>query len=492
MAQAYQLPGEFRAPDMSAAAAAAGDQTGRDQEVMNNFLRQWNTATNIINANRDQSLREKRFQQDLIDSDRRFDLLNRQEDSIARGREQEYEVRKYGFEEAKRKDKELADSWGKRDEWQAQIARMLPNGGSDYNYKNGAAAIYRMAKTPADFVVLNTLLAPYEEQYATFRQTDQIQKEAAVQTGVEMGYIDIPDEEWSQLSVLRQTDPIRYMARLGKYQSQIDLKKEEAKRLKEREQAAAISGEMTARAIARGVPESQITETYEPGKGFGFKIEPPKPVKPTGTGGAGGVSATGEITPSGVSSFASAAKDLEDRALALDAPIEAAKSQVSTVTDPVEKEVANAKLRSLVEQQNIYRSSAKRNAELAGSFQAKEGEGTPSAPAKAPQAAPGLLGPIPGAPPKPSQMGVPTTSVAPSVPTPAETLKPKEPLYYVTEDGRSLTPDEGFLAKLRGERVIPVFEQGESPEEKKAREDFLASASEVIGTAPIPPNIASF
>jgi hypothetical protein len=93
-------------------------------------------------------------------------------------------------------------------------------------------------------------------------------------------------------------------------------------------------------------------------------------------------------------------------------------------------------------------------------------------------------------------MGVPTTSTG--QPTPATTASAtpaRQPLYFVTADGsRSLTPDEGFLAQLRGENVIPVYEkQEESAEEKATREQFLTSAAEAIGTAPaIPPNIASF
>jgi hypothetical protein len=482
MAQAYQLPGEFRAGDLSAAASYSGNQTARDQEVMNNFIKQYDATTNISNANRMQSLREKQFQQQLVDEDRKFDLLSRQEESIARGRDQQYEINKYSLEQAARKDKELENAWARRDEWQGIIDQMLPNGGSDYNYKNGVAAVYRKAKTPADFAVLKGLLGPLDEQYSTFRTTDQIEKEANIQTAVETGLIDIPDEEWNQMSVLKQTDPVRYMARLGKYQIMADTKREEAKRLREREQAGIISGEMTARALARGIPESQITETYEPGKGFGFKAEPLKPIKGTTSSGTSGASTVGKY-----------ATDFAEEARKLTPDIQAAKSEVDNASDPIVKNIAEVRLRGLMEQRDIFQKAAVEQVQQVRGQAVPESQGaTPSA---TPQTgSPGLLGPIPGAPVKPSQMNIPTTSTAPVTPVSAETPKAQEPLYYVTLDGRPLTPDEGFLAQLKGEKVIPVFEkQEESPEEKKAREDFLASASEAAGTAPlIPSNIASF
>lgn len=482
MATPYNVPRDLNLQTVATPSLAEGYQTARGDTDMAAFTKTADAYVNMLNANRMQSLREKQFQQQLIDEDRKFDLLNRQEASISRGRDQQYEMNKYSFDQAARRDRELEDAWAKRDEWQGIIDQMLPNGGSDYNYKNGVAAIYRKAKNPSDFAVLKGLLGPLDEQYSTFRATDQMQKEANIQTAVELGYLEIPDEEWAQMSVLKQTDPVRYMARLGKYQGLADSKREQVKFQKEREQAGIISGELTARAMARGIPESQITETYEPGKGSTFKAEPVKPVKGTTGTGAGGASTVGKF-----------ATDFAEEARKLTPDIQLAKSEVDQAGDPIVKAVAEARLRGLIEQRDIFQKAAVEQVQqVRGQAVPATQQTTPSA---TPQTGtPGLLGPIPGAPPKPSQMNVPPTPTATATPVSAETTKAQEPLYYVTEDGRSLTPDEGFLAQLKGEKVIPVFEkQEESPEEKKAREDFLASASEAAGTAPlIPPNIASF
>jgi hypothetical protein len=94
MAQAYQLPGEFRAPDMSATAAYAGNQTLQDQEVMNNFIRQYDATTNITNANRMQSLRERQFAQEMINADRNFQLARDQQEYNFQAGTRDFDLKK--------------------------------------------------------------------------------------------------------------------------------------------------------------------------------------------------------------------------------------------------------------------------------------------------------------------------------------------------------------------------------------------------------------
>jgi hypothetical protein len=94
MAQAYQLPGEFRAGDLSAAASYSGNQTARDQEVMNNFIKQYDATTNITNANRMQSLRERQFAQEMINADRNFQLAKDQQEYNFQAGTRDFDLKK--------------------------------------------------------------------------------------------------------------------------------------------------------------------------------------------------------------------------------------------------------------------------------------------------------------------------------------------------------------------------------------------------------------
>lgn len=79
---------------MSATAAYAGNQTLQDQEVMNNFIKQYDATTNITNANRMQSLRERQFAQEMINADRNFQLTKDQQEYNFQAGTRDFELKK--------------------------------------------------------------------------------------------------------------------------------------------------------------------------------------------------------------------------------------------------------------------------------------------------------------------------------------------------------------------------------------------------------------
>lgn len=80
MAEQYQLPGQFQVPSMAEISYKSGDTDSVDRENADNFIRQWNATTNIENANRMQSLRERQFAQETVNADRNFQLAKDQQE----------------------------------------------------------------------------------------------------------------------------------------------------------------------------------------------------------------------------------------------------------------------------------------------------------------------------------------------------------------------------------------------------------------------------
>ena len=482
MADQYQLPGQFQAPSMAEISYNAGDDNAQATAQAANFIKQWNAVTNIENANRDISLREKQFQQLVVQNDRDYDLRREKQDQDIRTGDLSFELKKFAYDTEKKNFNQLEETWAKKDEILGALETFSPNGGNDQQYPQARVRIFKMfANNPNAYKIVQGILGPYDEQYQIFKANKYTEDAVEVQGAFDDGILDditIGEtravDYWRNAKLNQNDDPDGFAAAVRQLKRKIN-----------EVRTAEAEGKFAAQNVAEG---NIVTRELKLPDGTTLKSTPPRVFAPSRTG-------TGTSTGGGTSADGKFAKDWNQEAINLGPEIEKAQSAVNDATDPIEKAAADVELRKLVDLREIFRQGAREQVER---VRGQPTQGTPSAQPAKPTSSPGLLGPVPGAPPMPSKMGVPTTSTgqpATATATTASTTPARQPLYFVTADGsRSLTPDEGFLAQLRGENVIPVYEkQEESAEEKAAREQFLTSAAEAVGTAPaIPSNIASF
>ena len=478
MAEQYQLPPQFQAPSMAEISYNAGDSNAQATAQAANFIKQWNAVTNIENANRDISLREKQFKNLVVQNDRDYDLRRERQDQDIRVGDLDFELKKFAYDTQKRNFNQLEETWAKKDEILGALEAFSPNGGNDQQYPQARVRVFKMfGNNPNAYKIVQGILGPYDEQYEIFKANKYTEDAVEVQGAFDDGILDditIGDtravDYWRNAKLNQNDDPDGFAAAVRQLRRKInEVRTTEAE------------GKFAAQSFAEG---GTIKRTIKLPDGTTLESAVPRTY---------GTSRTGTSTGGGASADGKFAKDWNQEAINLGPEIEKAQSAVNDATDPIEKAAADVELRKLVDLREIFRQGAREQVER---VRGQPTQGAPSAQPAKPTSSPGLLGPVPGAPPMPSKMGVPTTSTG--QPTPATTASAtpaRQPLYFVTADGsRSLTPDEGFLAQLRGENVIPVYEkQEESAEEKATREQFLTSAAEAIGTAPaIPPNIASF
>jgi hypothetical protein len=200
MAQQYQLPGEFRAPDLSATAAASGNQTARDQEVMNNYLRQFNEATNIQNADRLMSLREREFAQQMVNNERDFQLRKDSQEYNWMNSNRNFELTK-SLNEIQNKAAGLQFLKAKVDldrvnrelTAQEEIAKRAPELIDDFESKFGANAAYNkdfqknfirwksgIAKNAAESQAIDVLFGGYKDAHANWSKEDYDGKLATI------------------------------------------------------------------------------------------------------------------------------------------------------------------------------------------------------------------------------------------------------------------------------------------------------------------------
>ena len=478
MTETYPIPNQLQLPNIPQSSYTIQDDGALATAQAANFIRQWNEVTNISNADRAQSLREKQFQQLVVQNDRDYDLKREKQDQDIRIGDLSFELKKFQYDTEKKNFNQLEETWAKKDEIIGALEAFSPNGGNDQQYPQARVRVFKMfANNPNAYKIVQGILGPYDEQYQVFKANKYSEDAVEVQGAFDDGLLDgvtVGDtravDYWRNAKLNQNDDPDGFAAAIRQLRRKInEIRTTEAE------------GKFAAQSVAEG---GTIKRTIKLPDGTTLESAVPRTYGTTraGTSTGGGASADGKF-----------AKDWNQEAINLGPEIEKAQSAVNDATDPIEKAAADVELRKLVDLREIFRQGAREQVER---VRGQPTQGAPSAQPAKPTSSPGLLGPVPGAPPMPSKMGVPTTSTGQPAPaTTASATPARQPLYFVTADGsRSLTPDEGFLAQLRGENVIPVYEkQEESAEEKATREQFLTSAAEAIGTAPaIPSNIASF
>jgi hypothetical protein len=213
MADQYQLPGEFRPQDMSAISYKSGDTVSVDRENANNFLRQWKEATNITNADRAQSLREKEFQNLVVRNDRDFDLRREKQDQDIRTGDLDFELKKFKYDSDKKSFNQLEETWAKKDEIIGALEAFSPNGGNAQEYPQARVRVFKMfANNPNAYKIVQGILGPYDEQYGVFKANKYSEDAVEVQGAFDEGVLDevligsTPAPEYWRNARLNQND----------------------------------------------------------------------------------------------------------------------------------------------------------------------------------------------------------------------------------------------------------------------------------------------
>jgi len=298
---------------MSATAAYAGNQTLQDQEVMNNFIKQYDATTNITNANRMQSLRERQFAQEMINADRNFQLTKDQQEYNFQAGTRDFELKKE-YQQAQLRNFDLN---AQQAQWNLQMQRedydntqeairMGPSWRAELDARLGPSGAYgpNAESIMADFVLeKGTNLGAQkvlENMIGKLQQTSQnYQNNALNKTVIDtrraiatdqfgsMKFTDPNlDPEVGQVGanfILTQMQQARAQGRIDDvllYQSILNQGLSDAARQKQ----ASIQEEATIRASQLGLPVGQVDVK---GGEITTRFEAPKVTRGSGTGAGG-------------------------------------------------------------------------------------------------------------------------------------------------------------------------------------------------------------
>lgn len=413
MAEAYQLPGPFQLPSIPQTSFNVADQRATADVSFNQFTDQIRQYTNINNANREVSLREKQFLRNIVENDRNYELAAEQQNQNIRTDNLKYEINKFAYDKQRENYAQLQEAWGKREEWQKTIDRLAPNGGNSPTYLTDKARAFRLlAKNPADFQVLQAVLDPYDQQYAVFEKTKSLEDEAEVQSAFDTGLLDgekIGDQDatsyFRDILLNRVADPVSYAAGMRNLKRIATIAQEDIARRRQALIEAETKGKFEAEAFGSGATDVEL------------KMEGGKIVRtaktPRALYGRSGVSGPN------VSQISQASKDYVDAAVKIGEQITTLESDAAGMPEGIEKTAAEAKIAGLQRQQEFYYSKA----------QQVSGSGGSATPSGAPVEA-GARG-VMGAPSlkdvkKSTPQGTPPTVPPAKAPTPAPGASPLE------------------------------------------------------------------
>lgn len=456
MAEAYQLPGPFQLPSIPQASFNVADERATADASFNQFTDQIRQYTNINNANREVSLREKEFLRKVVENDRDYDLKAEEQNQNIRIGNLNYEINKFAYDNQRKNYVQLQDAWEKKEEWQNTIDKLAPNGGNSPTYLTDRARAFRLlAKNPADFQVLQAIFDPYDKQYAVFEKTKSIENEAEIQSAFDRGEMDdefigetpAPDYYRSILQ-LQFSDPVGYQAGLR------NLKRISAR--KQREEESAIKAEQNVRdlgalnalAQAQGLAGQPSRIAMKDGK-VEFEVGS---TRVYGTSRAGTSSTSGGVKTyekADIDFLDSQIKSVETSIGELDDKIAKEDSELRKAGLQAEKEGLLAKKQSLQKTmdmgvQLLQQKVATQLPQATGQPQTTPGRATPQKILKAPSF------PVPaGTPRQPA-----TTPTNPVSSTPTTTGGAV--IGYVSEEGMRLTEAEAKARQAAGQQVYPI------------------------------------
>jgi hypothetical protein len=361
MAEQYQLPPQFQTPSMAEVSYRSGDTQAVDNANFKMFTDQINAYTNIQNANRAQSLREKQFQQLIVQNDRDFDLRRERQDQDIRNGDITYEINKFNFDRNREAYNQLQEAWAERDKWTGALDTLMPDGGNSPTYLRDKAKAFRLfAKNPSSYTVLNEIFKPYDDQYRVYQANKSLEDEAEVQSAFETGLLDgekIGDQDattyFRDIILNREADPVSYAAGMRNLKRIAGIAQEDVARRRQVLLDAETRGRFEAEAFGAGATDVELK--MEGGK-IVRTAKTPRPLY-----GRSGVSGPN------VSQISQASKDYIDAAGKIGEQITALESDAAGMPEGIEKTATEAKIAGLQRQQEFYYSKAKQVSDSSGS-----------------------------------------------------------------------------------------------------------------------------
>jgi hypothetical protein len=438
MTETYPIPNQLQLPNIPQSAYTIQDDGALATAQAANFIRQWNEVTNIANADRAQSLREKQFQQLVVQNDRDFDLKREKQDQDMRIGDLSFELRKFQYDTEKKNFAQLEETWAKKDEIIGALEAFSPNGGNDQQYPQARVRVFKMfANNPNSYKIVQGILGPYDEQYQVFKANKYSEDAVEVQGAFDDGLLDGINvgetravDYWRNAKLNQNDDPDGFAAAVRQLRRKInEIRTTEAE------------GKFAAQSVAEGNIVTREMKLPD-----GTKLKSTAPRVYSRTGASAGVKT---FEKSDVDFLDNQIKSVEIQITTKEGELEGAESQVAKAGIQAELDGLNAKKQSLQKTmdmgvQLLQQKAATQLPQTTGQPQA-----TPAGGAKKRTLQPPSF-PAPATPPRPQPSANPMSSTA--IPTTTETAV----IGYVSEEGMQLTEAEARAQQAAGKQVFPI------------------------------------
>jgi hypothetical protein len=278
---------------------------------MNNFIKQYDATTNITNANRMQSLRERQFAQEMINADRNFQLAKDQQEYNFQAGTRDFDLKKE-YQQAQLRNFDIN---AQQAQWNLQMQKdtygdqkealsLAPSWNDELKGRLGAQGAYgpNADEIIADFIlekgvnpgyraVLDQMIIPYKQQAETYKANAfdaVIAKAEAYNSRGELDKIFFKDPDNFEgqeingrylLYKMKEAREKGDMYGLAAYKAQLELGLGDFAR----EKAVKIQEEATLRASQLGLPVGQVDVK---GGEITTRFEAPKVTAGTGAGGS--------------------------------------------------------------------------------------------------------------------------------------------------------------------------------------------------------------
>ena len=443
MTETYPIPNQLQLPNIPQSSYTIQDDGALATAQAANFIKQWNAVTNIENANRDISLREKQFQQLVVQNDRDYDLRREKQNQDIRIGDLSFELKKFAYDTERKNFAQLEETWAKKDEILGALEAFSPNGGNDQQYQQARVRIFKMfANNQNAYKIVQGILGPYDEQYQVFKANKYSEDAVEVQGAFDDGILDditIGEtravDYWRNAKLNQNDDPDGFAAAVRQLKRKIN---------------EVRTTEAESKFAAQNVAEGNIvTRELKLPDGTTLKSTPPRVFAPSRTGTS--------ATSGGVKTFEKAdvefldeqIKTVESEITKKEGELAVAESQVAKAGIQAEVDGLKAKKQSLQKTMDMGVELLRQKAvsqlpQATGQPQATPGRATPQEILKAPSF------PVPAGTPK--QPATAPANPLSSVPT----TTGEAVIGYVSEEGMRLTEAEAKAQQAAGKRVYPI------------------------------------
>ena len=443
MTETYPIPNQLQLPNIPQSSYTIQDDGALATAQAANFIRQWNEVTNISNADRAQSLREKQFQQLVVQNDRDYDLRREKQDQDIRIGDLSFELKKFQYDTEKKNFNQLEETWSKKDEIIGALEAFSPNGGNDQQYPQARVRVFKMfANNPNAYKIVQGILGPYDEQYQVFKANKYSEDAVEVQGAFDDGLLDgvtVGDtravDYWRNAKLNQNDDPDGFAAAIRQLRRKInEIRTTEAE------------GKFAAQSVAEG---GTIKRTIKLPDGTTLESAVPRTYGTTRAGASATSGGVKTFEKADVEFLDNQIKSVETEITTKEGELEGAESQVAKAGIQAEVDGLKAKKQSLQKTmdmgvQLLQQKAASQLPPATGQPQATPGRATPQKILKAPSF------PVPaGTPRQPA-----TTPANPMSSTPTTTGEAI--IGYVSEEGMRLTEAEAKAQQAAGKRVYPI------------------------------------